>query len=700
MTAARWRALCVAIMLALATGGITTLGVVDRAHSAAPTTAAFREVTTRRVLDTRVAPGTPLAGGTSLDVGVPEAAGAVAVVVSVTVTRPVGPGFLTLFAAGTSRPIVSTLNFDAGSIISNQATVEVDPQGRFTIFSLTTTHVVVDLVGVYMPATVSSAGRFVPSTPWRALDTRESRRPVPAGGSVVVDPHTPGSGAAVVTVTVTETRGPGFVTAHRSDQSAPGTSTLNFEAPGATRAVLATVALAPDGTFTIDVSTATHLVVDVLGWFTGAGAPLGRAGLFEPITPSRQFDTRDGGLPRLAAGSSVTVTYAAEPLAVLGNLTVTDERGPGFAAARPGSVGDLTTSSVNNDTAGQSIAAAVAVGYASGAGVTVSTYGSSQLIFDLVGAYVTGDGAGGSATAASVRVGLRESPSPFDGLTIGDVLARYPDAASTRAAVMTSDGTVHSLGQADVVLPAASTIKALVLGCTLAGFQDRGIDQLDAVTADLVHQMISVSDNAATTTLVDRLGGLPGLHACGLRFGATSMTMSSAGWGVTQVPPESFVVILRNLLRPESSVLDPRWVAFARATMLSTNISPVERWGIGAGRPPGSSYWVKDGWWTTAPGDFRYPGSRINSVGMIESGSRWWIVAVQGDRYTTQPRGIAVTELIADTINHNLAVSSAGGSLPSVAAVRRGGAPMSSSTHFPYWSDLATVRAPTAITQR
>ena len=638
---------------------VTLIVVVAPARSAAlPTTSAFHEVATHRILDTRERAGGRLAGGATIDVAVPEAVGAVAVVVSVTVTEPAGPGYLTLYSSGTRRPDVSSLNYGAGSIISNEATVPVDAHGRFTIFAYTATHVVVDLVGTYVPATSSTDGRFQPVTPTRVLDTRTTRRPVQAGGSIVVRPNLTGAEAAVVTITVTDTTGAGFLTAHRSDQPGSSTSTLNFESAGTIRAVLATVALAADGTFRIDASMAnTDVVVDVLGAFTSSSSPPGRSGLFVALPPTRQFDTRNGRLARLAAGSSVTISYSDQPLAILGNLTMTDGTAAGFATATPGAATSLATSSVNTDRAAQSMAAAVAVAHAKGAGVTFTTFRAGHLIFDLAGEYTTDAGGAGTTTPTTVLVGPREPPSssePFAGLDAAALVATSPDASSTRAAVMTSDGVVHTFGQTDVDLPAASTIKALVLGCTLAALQDRGASQPDPATSELLHRMISISDNTATTTLIDALGGSTALRPCAIRFGATAITINPNGWGVTQVPPESFVRILRNLLRPDSTVLDRRWVDLARTLMLSSNIALGERWGIGAGRPAGSTSWVKDGWWTTGPGDFRYPGNRISSIGMIETADNWWIIAIQGDRYTSQVHGIAITEQIATIVNHNL----------------------------------------------
>jgi hypothetical protein len=395
--------------------------------------------------------------------------------------------------------------------------------------------------------------------------------------------------------------------------------------------------------------------VDVVGYFTGPSASSARAGLFLPVIPTRQFDTRDGNGRRLAAGSSVNLRYDQQPLALLGNLTITNGGDAGFATAGPADAPSVTTSSVNTTRAGQSIAAGVAVAHAAGTGVKFTNVRpAAHLIFDLTGVYVTDAGDFGSPTPSSVEIGPREDVSPFGDLAFTDLLARFPGANSTRAAVMTSDGAIHSFGQQDVSLPAASTIKSLVLGCTLTRFQDHGLAVLDAQTAGLVQRMISVSDNDATTSLVDKLGGLPALKACGSRFGATAITLSPNGWGVTQIPPESLVAILRNLLRPDSTVLDSNWIAQARTYMLSSNIAQGERWGVGAGLPSDATYWVKDGWWTTVPGDFRYPGTRINSVGMVEEGSKWWITAIQGDRYASQAEGIAATELIASTVNNNL----------------------------------------------
>jgi hypothetical protein len=51
--------------------------------------------------------------------------GAAAVIVNVTVTGALGPGFLSLWAAGAPRPATSTLNFGAGQTVANGSTVRL-----------------------------------------------------------------------------------------------------------------------------------------------------------------------------------------------------------------------------------------------------------------------------------------------------------------------------------------------------------------------------------------------------------------------------------------------------------------------------------------------------------------------------------------------------------------------------------------------
>ena len=115
-------------------------------------------VAPNRVLDTRNGIGTggvagPLGPGRTIDLnvagvgGVPVS-GATSVVLNVTVTDPSGPdSFLTLFPAGTVRPLASNLNFVTGETVANLVVVRVQ-SGRVSLFNnVGSTHVVADVQG-------------------------------------------------------------------------------------------------------------------------------------------------------------------------------------------------------------------------------------------------------------------------------------------------------------------------------------------------------------------------------------------------------------------------------------------------------------------------------------------------------------------------------------------------------------------------
>jgi hypothetical protein len=107
-----------------------------------------------RILDTRSGLGKVGQGGT-IDVqvagqgGVP-ATGVSAVVLNVTATEPTAPdSYLTLFPAGTARPLASNLNFVAGETVPNLVVVRVQ-NGRVSIYNNAgATHVVADVQGWY-----------------------------------------------------------------------------------------------------------------------------------------------------------------------------------------------------------------------------------------------------------------------------------------------------------------------------------------------------------------------------------------------------------------------------------------------------------------------------------------------------------------------------------------------------------------------
>jgi hypothetical protein len=103
-----------------------------------------------RILNSRLGP--PLAAGGTVEVdvtgagGVPET-GVRAVVLSVAVTEPSGPGSFTVFPAGTARPATSNLNYAPGETRTNLVVAQVGAGGRVTLFTSAPAHAVVDVAG-------------------------------------------------------------------------------------------------------------------------------------------------------------------------------------------------------------------------------------------------------------------------------------------------------------------------------------------------------------------------------------------------------------------------------------------------------------------------------------------------------------------------------------------------------------------------
>src|SRR6185312_15973968 len=137
--------------------------------------------------------------------------------------------------------------------------------------SYATADVVVDVDGWS-----GGSGDVRVQSPQRLLDTRQSAR---VGNGARVALRVAGVGgvpneaaAALLTVTVADTAGYGFVTVWPCDQPLPMASTINTW-PNQLRSNLALVKLAADGTACLQLytsdNTALDLVVDAVGWING-----------------------------------------------------------------------------------------------------------------------------------------------------------------------------------------------------------------------------------------------------------------------------------------------------------------------------------------------------------------------------------------------------------------------------------------------
>ena len=300
--------------------------------------------------------------------GVP--AGAVAAVVNITAISNVGAGFVSVYPSATARPTASNLNLDkTGRRLANLAHVPLGADGAFDLYSSRAFQLIVDLVGVYVTVTDTvSDGRFIarPGGAVRALDTRAAagtatnpdgigRFAAGATASVDLAPFGVPNDASAVVLGLTAVRANlGHWTTYATGTARPSTSTQNIDTPLQTRAAQAIVALT-SGQASIDVYSAGggDLLIDVVGWYTGAGGPRSQDGLFMPRAPSRRLDTRQ--LRSLAPWGGSTYEFSVPnpstctnciAAAVL-NVTATQPWTNGFITSYPAGQPRPGTSTLN-----------------------------------------------------------------------------------------------------------------------------------------------------------------------------------------------------------------------------------------------------------------------------------------------------------------------------------------------------------------
>lgn len=217
------------------------------------------------------------------------------------------------------------------------------------------------------------------------LDTRAT------GGAVADEPYfvdvigdvgPAGASLAIVNLTLVDSAAGGFVTAWPASADRPGTSNLNVDGAGQTRAGLAIVPIGAGGLISVETSTAGNLLVDVLGYF---GAQSGFNGL-DPA--DRVLDTRPLG--RVAADTTERVAVTAASAVpdsaefVLVNVTAVEAAAPGFVSVWPGGGAQPDASNLNFP-GGGTIANTVLVPL--GDDGTLDVYSSAEidLLVDVIG---------------------------------------------------------------------------------------------------------------------------------------------------------------------------------------------------------------------------------------------------------------------------------------------------------------------------
>ena len=327
-------------------GGASDLAIVT------PAPLRFVPMTPCRIVDTRNATGPfggpIIAGGTSRDFTVPSSACSIpataqAYSLNVAVVPATTLGYLTLYPAGQTRPLASTLNSLDGRIKSNAAIVPAGTNGAVSVFASDSTQVILDINGYFVPATDPTGLAFYPITPCRIGDTRTATAPL--GGPALVGGQNrtlpilsstcnlPATAQAYSLNFAAVPGGSslGYLTAWPTGQARPVAASLN----ALTGAVTANAAIVPAGTNgSIDVfaSNNTNLVIDINGYF----APMGTGGLsLYGVTPCRVLDTRQpsGSAPITSLDVAVSASACGIPAnaqADVMSVTVVPQGSPAY----------------------------------------------------------------------------------------------------------------------------------------------------------------------------------------------------------------------------------------------------------------------------------------------------------------------------------------------------------------------------------
>ncbi len=313
------------------------------------------------------------------------AVGAEAAAVTVTAVAANAATFVTAWPAGTARPDTSIVNVGIGQTVANSAIVALATTGAIDLFSPTGVDVVVDISGVFVRAGTARAGRYVPTSPTRLLDTRDSGLLATGAGAIVERPDVVPADAQAVVVNVTSVNASasGFVTASAAGAPIPSSSILNPDGTGAAIAASVIVPTSPDGIALFN-SGPTDLIVDLVGWFTGPSAADSSDGLFVATTPTRLLDTR-ASAPRLwTDGTREMAVDLPGAAAVVTNITLDRTDAAGFVTAFPAGTVVPATSSINARSRNAVVANGAITGL-SARGLAWFSNAGTDLVVDMTG---------------------------------------------------------------------------------------------------------------------------------------------------------------------------------------------------------------------------------------------------------------------------------------------------------------------------
>jgi len=332
---------------------------------------------------------------------------------------------------------VSQTPIPTGSSGTNFTVAGLDSNSSYTF-----TVVAINAIGTgsdSLPSGVVSpipGGTYTPLVPARILDTRNgigvpARAAGPLGAGQTLNLQVTGQGnvppngvsSVVLNVTVTNTTAASYLSVWPTGVTQPVVSSLNW-VPGKTVANLVEVAVGSGGQVNFfNPAGNTDVIVDVQGWVGDATDSFHRSGLYNPLTPGRDLDTRSGiGAPaaKMTPGQTLNVTVlgvngvpSSNVSAVVLNVTAVNGSAAGYLTVWPHGSTQPTASNLNF-LANQVVPNRVIVGVGTSGQVSIyNPAGNIDVIADVSGYFTDiNSTVGGSAFIGEVPTRIYDTRSP------------------------------------------------------------------------------------------------------------------------------------------------------------------------------------------------------------------------------------------------------------------------------------------------
>ncbi|NUK02555.1 serine hydrolase [Streptomyces lunaelactis] len=250
------------------------------------------------------------------------------------------------------------------------------------------------------------------------------------------------------------------------------------------------------------------------------------------------------------------------------------------------------------------------------------------------------------AAAATPQVACTSQKAGLAAKLTADITAALAGRRSTTAVLLNDRVSKTScVLRPDQKYDSASVVKVTVLAALLqeAQIQKRGFTQREFTLAS---DMITKSDNAATSALWKQLGTTK-IKRFLTAAGMTQTVPGANGyWGLTQINARDEQKQLAALTVKNTVLSD---ASRSYALKLMSKVITSQRWGTPAGAPATATVQVKNGWLSRAT-----HGWRVHSIGAFTGNGHDYTITVLTQDNATMNDGVNTIQAVARAIHKDL----------------------------------------------